>query len=33
MSPEFVFTLIIGFQALAFLGLALREDALRRSGR
>jgi hypothetical protein len=33
MSPELVFTLIIGLQTLAFLALALREDALRRSGR
>jgi hypothetical protein len=33
MSPELVFTLIIGTQTLVFLGLTLREDALRRSGR
>lgn len=33
MSPELAFTLIIGFQALAFLFLTLREDALRKSGR
>ena len=33
MSPELGFTLIIGFQGLAFLLLALREDALRKSGR
>jgi hypothetical protein len=32
MSPELAFTLIIGFQ-VTFLGLTLREEALRKAGR